>query len=75
MLVDARGVPLSLIASGANVHDVKLLQPTLDRTVLARSQPHPKRPQNLCADAGYKGGPALQAAALICWRQTASIYG
>ena len=27
LLVDARGVPLSLIASGANVHDVKLLQP------------------------------------------------
>ena len=62
MLVDARGVPLSLIASGANVHDVKLLQPTLDRTVLARPQPHPERPQNLCADAGYKGDPAFQAA-------------
>ena len=55
MLVDARGVPLSLIASGANVHDVKLLQPILDRTVLARPQPHPERPQNLCADAGYRG--------------------
>ena len=61
-MVDARGVPLSLIASGANVHDVKLLQPTLDRTVLARPEPDPERPQNLCADAKYKGGPALQAA-------------
>ena len=28
LLVDARGVPLSLIASGANVHDVKLLAPS-----------------------------------------------
>lgn len=61
MLVDARGVPLSLVASGANVHDMKLLEPTLDRTVLARPEPDPEQPQNLCADAGYKGKPALQA--------------
>ena len=29
--VDGRGVPLSLVASGANVHDVKLLAATLDQ--------------------------------------------
>jgi len=61
-LVDARGVPLSLVASGANVHDIKLLELTLDRTVRAWPEPNPERPQNLCADAGYKGDPALQAA-------------
>ena len=44
------------------MHDRKLLEPTLDGTVLARPQPGPERPQHLCADAGYKGGPALQAA-------------
>ncbi len=44
------------------MHDVKLLGPTLDRIVLARPEPDPKRPQNLCADAGYKGDPAFQAA-------------
>ena len=62
LLVDARGIPRSLIASGANVHDVKLLEPTLDRTVLAGPEPDPKRPRNLFADAGYKGDPAFQAA-------------
>ena len=61
-MVDALGVPLSLVASGANVHDVKLLEPTLDRAVLARPQPDPERPQHLCADAGYKGEPARAAA-------------
>ena len=61
-MVDARGVPLSLVASGANVHDMKLLEPTLDRTALARPEPDSEQPQNLCADAGYKGDPALQAA-------------
>ena len=62
MLVDARGVPLSLVASGANVHDVKLLEPTLDQIVLARPEPHPEQPQHLCADAGYKGASAFQSA-------------
>jgi transposase len=58
LLVDARGVPLSLVASGANRHDVKLLPNTLDAIVVRRPdtvQPH------LCADAGYKGQAAHDA--------------
>ena len=58
LLVDGRGVPLSLAVSGANVHDVKLLPATLDQVVRARPATSLKRPQRLCADAGYKGGPA-----------------
>lgn len=61
MLVDARGIPLSLAVSGANVHDVKLLEPTLDGTVVARPEADPAQAQHLCADAGYKGQVALQA--------------
>ncbi len=38
LLVDGRGVPLSLIVSGANVHDVKLLAATLDGIVVVRPQ-------------------------------------
>jgi putative transposase len=59
--VDARGVPLSLVASGANVHDVKLLTTTLDRLVCRRPRPRKGRPQHLCADAGYKGDTAQKA--------------
>ena len=61
MLVDGRGVPLSLVASGANVHDVKVLDQTLDQVVPPRPAPQAKAPQHLCADAGYKGKPAKQA--------------
>ena len=61
MLVDGRGVPLSIVASGANVPDVKLLAATLDQVVRARPAPRAKAPQHLCADAGYKGAPARQA--------------
>ena len=61
LLVDGRGVPLSIVASGANVHDVKLLAATLDRVVCARPAPRAKAPQHFSADAGRKGAPARQA--------------
>jgi len=59
LLVDARGVPLSLVASGANRHDVKLLEATLRRIVCPRPQPNPALPQSLCMDTGYTGYDAL----------------
>ena len=63
LLVDGRGVPLSLAASGANVHDVKLLEPTLDAIVTPRPEPSAECPQHFCADAGYKGQAALETVA------------
>jgi transposase len=36
LLVDARGIPLSIIVSGANVHDVKLLERTLETATPVR---------------------------------------
>ena len=59
LLVDGIGVPLSLVASGANTHDVKLLEVTLDRIVIG--MPGRAGQYNLCADAGYKGAPASNA--------------
>jgi len=41
---------------------MKLLESTLDGLVCQRPKPTKRRPQHLCADAGYKGDPALQAA-------------
>jgi putative transposase len=59
LLVDGIGVPLSLVASGANTHDVKLLDATLGQVVM--DMPGRAGPNNLCADAGYKGTPASNA--------------
>jgi putative transposase len=56
-LVDERGVPLSMVLSGANTHDVKLPAATLDGLVVARPSGAPPR-QNFCLDAGYVGEPA-----------------
>ena len=61
LLVDANGIPLSIVVSGANTHDVKLLEPTLDQIVIERPKPEETSPQNLCADKGYAGKGAKAA--------------
>ena len=58
LLVDGVGAPLSLIVSGANRHDVKLLDVTLDSIVIHRPKPTRRKPQHLCADKAYQGNPA-----------------
>lgn len=57
-MVDARGAPLSLVVSGANRHDVKLLPATLAAIVIRRPRPTRRRRQHLCADKAYRGKPA-----------------
>jgi transposase len=60
LLVDARGVPLSLIVTAANRNDITELVPTLDALVMPRPPVAPRARQHLCADAGFVGAAALQ---------------
>ena len=60
LLVDGRGVPLSLVVTGANRHDVSQLEAVLDAIVVERANPPLRRHKHLCADAGYTGAPALR---------------
>ena len=53
--MDGRGVPLSIVVTGANRHDVTQLKAVLENIVVTR----PDSEQHLCADKGYKGKPAL----------------
>jgi len=63
LLVDARGVPLSIAVSGANLHDSKLLDPTLARVVVERPEVTGwKDQQYLFLDAGYVGYPVSKIA-------------
>ena len=57
--MDGRGVPLSLIVTGANRHDVSQVAAVLDAIVVPRPAPPERRHKHLCADAGYTGAPAL----------------
>lgn len=60
MLVDGRGVPLSLVVTGANVHDSQRLEAVLSAIVVKRKAPAHRRSKHLCADAGYRGAKHLQ---------------
>jgi putative transposase len=52
LLVEAEGGPLAVVIGGAHVHDCKLLEATLEATVVARPNPHNVE-QHLCLDKGY----------------------
>lgn len=56
--MDGRGVPLSLVVTGANRHDVSQLPAVLDGIMVDRPRPPQRRHKHLCADAGYTGAPA-----------------
>jgi len=58
VLVDGNGIPLSLIVTGANRHDVTQLALLLDAAIL--TQPG-KGTAYLYADKGYDGEPAQKA--------------
>jgi putative transposase len=57
LLTDEKGLPLSIILSGANTHEVKLLAATLDAVIIERPNEDTLK-QNLCLDASYVGETA-----------------
>lgn len=61
LLVDARGIPLSIIVTAANRHDVTQLEPVLDAIVVRRPRARAHARQHLCADAGFRGTAAEHA--------------
>ena len=56
--VDGRGVPLSIVVTGANEHDVTQIDAVLQSVMVKRKTPPLRRNQPLCADAGYRGKSA-----------------
>ena len=55
VLTEGHGLPLAVVITGANRHDSKFLEATLDNLVIFRPSPTDDKPQNLCLDAGYVG--------------------
>ncbi len=51
-VVDGHGVPLSLVVSGANTHDSRILGEAMDARLL---KPGDGTEQNMCLDAGFVG--------------------
>lgn len=53
MLTEGQGIPIAVAVEGANRHDMKLVEPTLEGFMVPRPEPTPERPQHLCLDKGY----------------------
>ena len=60
ILTDTKGIPLSVVTSSANTHDIKLVTDVMDNMIVKRSSPSPKckssrkrKLQHLCLDKAY----------------------
>lgn len=63
LLVEADGGPLAAVVAGANVHDTKLLERTLEAVIIERPEPTEAAPQHLCPDKAYDNPTGRAAAA------------
>ncbi len=54
IMTDGHGVPIAATVAGANVHDVKMVEETLDQVPIQK-RGSPQRPKHLCLDKGYAG--------------------
>ncbi len=54
---------MSVVVAGANVHDTRLLQETLEAIVVERPEPTVESPQHLCLDKGYDNPTGMEAVA------------
>jgi putative transposase len=52
-LTEGHGVPIGLVADGANRHDMKLVRATIESIVVDRPEPTEEQKQHMCLDKGY----------------------
>ena len=56
LLTEATGVPIGLAVAGANRHDSKMVEATLESILVSRPKPTRRKPQGMCLDKGYDSG-------------------
>jgi len=53
VLTEGGGIPIGLAIDGANRHDMKMVEATVNSIPLKRPKPTKQRPQGMCLDKGY----------------------
>jgi len=66
VIVEADGGPLGVVVAGANVHDTKLLEATIEAIVAPRPDPTLNE-QHLCLDKGFDNPTGETAAEEACY--------
>jgi len=51
--VEGNGIPLAVTVAGANRHDMKMVEKTLEIIFVENTKPTERHPQNMCMDKGY----------------------
>lgn len=67
LLVDERGVPLSVLVTAANVNDHVVLPQLLANQVLVRPKPSRQQAQHLCLDAAFDNAPTRRQVSRECY--------
>ena len=56
LLTEASGVPIGLAIDGANRHDCKMVEATIESIPVERPKPTKRTTQGMCLDKGYDSG-------------------
>jgi putative transposase len=70
-LPDGHGIPLAVVVDGANRHDLKLVDATLEAVMIKRPEPTARPPPPRCLDKGYDYEAVRDT--LEAWSYTAQI--
>ena len=69
LLTDGRGMPLFIVAAGANTNDHKLMRETIEEITIERPAPSAAARRHLCLDKGYDyDAPSPASSASCCTR-------
>jgi putative transposase len=71
VLTDGHGLPPGIAINGANRHEMKLVDATLEAIMIKRPEPTATHPQQLCLDKGYDYEAVRET--LEAWSYTAHI--
>ena len=56
LLTEASGIPIGLAVDGANRHDCKMVEATIESIPVERPKPTKRKDQGMCLDKGYDSG-------------------
>jgi putative transposase len=72
LMTEAAGIPVSVIVDGANTHDIRLLQETIEHCLVRWPRKHCEFDEHLCLDKGYQSA-SIQGLVESVYRYTAHI--
>lgn len=66
LMTDAAGIPVGLVVDGANVHDIRLLEKTLEDCFDRFGSVNPNQKEHLCLDKGYDSAAVRDLVENVC---------